>query len=66
MKKMKGMIALWAVLSVAAGSTALLAQKVEKKEEKRSKAEQLDITLLMKAADTVVAGQAQPTGSTVT
>jgi hypothetical protein len=61
-KKMRGMIALWAVLSVAAGSSALLAQNVDKKQdEKRSKAEQLDITLLMKAADTV-----QPTGSTAT
>jgi hypothetical protein len=67
MKKMRGMVALCVALSVAAGSSALLAQKVDKKqEEKRSKAEQLDIEVLLKAVDTVVAGQAAATGTMVT
>jgi hypothetical protein len=47
---------------VAAGSSALLAQKADNKQEvKRSKAEQLDIEVLLKAVDTVAAGQAAPT-----
>ena len=67
MKKMRGMVALCVALSVAAGSSALLAQKVDKKqEEKRSKAEQLDIAVLLKAVDTVAAGQATPTDTMVT
>lgn len=67
MKKMRGMVALCVALSVAAGSSALLAQKVDKKqEEKRSKAEQLDIEVLLKAVDTVAAGQAAATGTMVT
>jgi hypothetical protein len=67
MKKMRGMVALCVALSVGAGSSALLAQKVDnKQEEKRSKAEQLDIAVLLKAVDTVAAGQAAPTDTTVT
>jgi len=70
MKKMRGMVALCVALSVAAGSSMLLAQKVEKvdkkQEEKRSKAEQLDVAVLIKAVDTVAAGQAAPTDSMVT
>ena len=67
MKKMRGMVALCVALSVAAGSSALLAQKVDKKqEEKRSKAEQLDIAVLLKGVDTVAAGQAAPTNTMVT
>ena len=61
MKKMRGMVALCVALSVTAGSPALLAQKAENKEVKRSKAEQLDIEVLLKAVDTVSAGQAAPT-----
>jgi len=62
MKKMRGMVALCVTLSVAAGSSALLAQKADNKQEvKRSKAEQLDIEVLLKAVDTVSAGQAAPT-----
>ena len=62
MKKMRGMVALCVALSVAAGSSALLAQKADNKQEvKRSKAEQLDIEVLLKAVDTVAAGQAAPT-----
>jgi hypothetical protein len=56
------MVALCVALSVAAGSSALLAQKADNKQEvKRSKAEQLDIEVLLKAVDTVAAGQAAPT-----
>ena len=67
MKKMRGMVALCVALSVAAGSSALLAQKADKKQdEKRSKAEQLDIAVLLKAVDTVAAGQAAATGTMVT
>jgi len=66
MKKMRGMVALCVALSVTAGSSALLAQKVDKKQEdKRSKAEQLDIAVLLKGVDTVAAGQAA-TNTTVT
>jgi hypothetical protein len=67
MKKMRGMVALCVTLSVAAGSSALLAQKVDKQqEEKRSKAEQLDIAVLLRAVDVVAAGQATPTDTMVT
>src|SRR5258707_693714 len=67
MKKMRGMVALYVALTVAAGSSALLAQNVDKKqEEKRSKAEQLDIAVLLKGVDTVAAGQAAPTDTMVT
>ena len=67
MMKMRGILALCVAMTVAAGSSALLAQKVDKKqEEKRSKAEQLDIAVLLKAVDTVTAGQAAPTDSMVT
>jgi hypothetical protein len=66
MKKMRGMVALCVALSLA-GSAALIAQKVDKKQdEKRSKAEQLDIAVLLKAVDTVAAGQAAATGTMVT
>ena len=66
MKKMRGMVALCVALSLA-GSSALLAQKVDKKQdEKRSKAEQLDIAVLLKAVDTVAAGQAAASGTMVT
>lgn len=60
--KMRGIVALCAALSVVAGSSALLAQKAadKKQEEKRSKAEQLDIAVLVRAVDTIVAGQAVP------
>ena len=44
----------------------MLAQKADKKAEvKRSKAEELDIAVLLKAVDTVEAGQAAATGTTV-
>jgi len=67
MKKMRGIVALCFTLSVAAGSSALLAQKVDQKQdEKRSKAEQLDVAVLLKAVDTVAAGQAAATDSMVT
>jgi hypothetical protein len=67
MKKMRGMVALCVALSVTAGSSALRAQKVDKKEEvKRTKAELLDIDILLKAADAVEAGQAQPSGTMAT
>ena len=66
MKKMRGMVALCVALSVTAGASALLAQKVEQKEVKRSKAEELDIAVLLKAVDTVEAGQAAATGTTAT
>jgi len=61
------MVALCFALSVAAGSSALLAQKVDQKQDvKRSKAEQLDVAALLKAVDTVAAGQAAATESMVT
>ena len=63
---MRGMVSLCVALGLAAGAPALLAQKVEKKAEvKRSKAEELDIAVLLQAADTVEAGQAAATGTTV-
>ena len=61
MRKMRGMVALCAVLSLAAGSSALLAQKVDKKqEEKRSKAEQVDNDTLVTVVDAVAAGRVPP------
>ena len=43
MKNVRGMVALWVALSVVGSSSALLAQKAEQKEVKRTKAEQVDI-----------------------
>lgn len=60
MKKMRGMVALCVALSVAAGSSALLAQKDDKKEVKRTKAEQVDIDTLVSAVDAVSAGKPAP------
>jgi len=66
MKKIRGMSAVCVALSLMAGGSALLAQKADKKAEvKRSKAEELDIAVLLKAVDTVEAGQAAATGTTV-
>jgi len=48
MKKMRGMVALCVALSVAAGSSALLAQKPTRSRKKARKAEQLDIAVLLK------------------
>ena len=67
MKKIRGMGALCVALSLMVGGSALLAQKADKKTEvKRTKAEELDIAVLLKAVDTVEAGQAAATGTSVT
>ena len=57
MKNVRGMVALWVALSVVGSSSALLAQKAEQKEVKRTKAEQVDIDALLKAADGAQGGQ---------
>jgi hypothetical protein len=59
MKKMRGIVALCAALTIAVGSSALLAQKADnsKKEVKRTKAEQVDIDTLVTVVDGVAAGK---------
>jgi hypothetical protein len=57
MKKMRGIVALCVALTMTAGTTALLAQKDDnKKEVKRSKAEQVDFDTLTMAVDSTVEG----------
>jgi hypothetical protein len=58
-KKMRAIVALCAALTIAVGSSALLAQKADnsKKEVKRTKAEQVDIDTLVTVVDTVAAGK---------
>ena len=66
MKKIRGMSVFCVALSLMVGGAALLAQKVDKKAEvKRSKAEELDIAVLIKNADAVEAGQAPATGTAI-
>lgn len=61
MKKMRGIVALCVALTMGAGTTALFAQKADnKKEVKRSKAEQVDIDTLVTVVDAVSAGRAAP------
>ena len=64
MRNKKAIVALGVTLCVAVGSSTLVAQK--KDEPKRSKAEQLDIDVLLRASDLVESGQAMPTESMVT
>ena len=57
-KHMRVVVALCAALSLVAGSSVLLAQKGDnKKEVKRSKAEQIDIDTLVTVVDNVAAGK---------
>src|SRR6476620_11755017 len=58
-KKMRGIVALCAALTVAFGSSAVIAQKAadDKKEVKRTKAEQVDIDTLVTTVDSVAAGR---------
>ena len=57
-KHMRVVVALCAALSVVAGSSVLLAQKGDnKKEVKRSKAEQIDIDTLVTVVDSVASGK---------
>ena len=66
-KKMRGIGALCVALTMAVGSTALLAQKADpKKEVKRTKAEQVDIDTLVTVVDNVAAGRAAPADIAVT
>jgi len=64
-KKMRGIVALGAALTIGLGSSAVMAQKATdaKKEVKRTKAEQVDIDTLVTVVDSVAAGQAATTGS---
>lgn len=58
MKKMRGIVALCVALTMGAATPVLLAQKAEnKKEVKRSKAEQVDIDTLVTVVDAVSAGR---------
>jgi hypothetical protein len=58
MKKMRGIVALCVALTMTAGTTALLAQKEDnKKEVKRSKAEQVDFDTLTMVVDNSVEGR---------
>ena len=71
MKKMRGMVALCAALTVglAQGSSVLLAQKADNKkpEVKRTKAEQIDIDTLVTVVDAVAGGRvAAPSDIAVT
>jgi len=68
MKKMRGIVALCVALTMSAGTTALLAQKADnKKEVKRTKAEQVDIDTLVTVVDAVAAGRvAAPSDIAVT
>lgn len=57
-KQMRSIVALCAALSVVAGSSALLAQKGDNKNQvKRSKAEQVDIDTLVTIVDNVATGK---------
>jgi hypothetical protein len=58
-KKMRGIVALCAALTIAGASSAVLAQKATdaKKEVKRTKAEQVDIDTLVTVVDSVGAGR---------
>jgi hypothetical protein len=58
-KKMKGIVALCAALTIGVGSSALLAQKADAKkvEVKRTKAEQVDIDTLVTVVDSAAAGR---------
>jgi hypothetical protein len=58
-KKMRGIVALCAALTISVGSSALLAQKADAKkvEVKRTKAEQVDIDTLVTVVDSVAAGR---------
>src|SRR5262247_2606952 len=60
-KKMRGIVAVGAALTIGLGASAL-AQKAPdaKKEVKRTKAEQVDIDTLVGVVDSVAAGQAAP------
>jgi hypothetical protein len=69
MKKMRGIVALCAALTIGLGSSALSAQKAAdpKKEVKRTKAEQVDIDTLVTTVDSVAAGRvAAPSDIAVT
>jgi len=67
-KKIRGIVALGAALTIGLGSSAVMAQKATdaKKEVKRTKAEQVDIDTLVTVVDSVAAGQAAPSDVTVT
>jgi len=67
-KKMRGIVALGAALTIGLGSSAVMAQKATdaKKEVKRTKAEQVDIDTLVTVVDSVAAGQAAPSDIAVT
>jgi hypothetical protein len=58
-KKMRGIVALCAALTIGLGSSAVMAQKAAdaKKEVKRTKAEQVDIDTLVTVVDSVAAGR---------
>ena len=59
MKKMRGIVALCVALTIGAGTSVLIAQKADnKKEVKRTKAEQLDIDTLVSVVDNLSAGRA--------
>src|SRR5712691_607061 len=60
MKKMRGIVALCAALTMGLGSPALLAQQKpdNRKEVKRGKAEQIDFDTLVNLVDGVAAGRA--------
>jgi hypothetical protein len=69
MKKMRGIVALCVALTIGGGTSALLAQNAadNKKEVKRSKAEQVDIDTLVTVVDAVSAGRvAAPSDIAVT
>ena len=57
-KKMRGIVALCAALTIGVGSSALLAQRADAKkvEVKRTKAEQVDIDTLITVVDSVAGG----------
>jgi hypothetical protein len=58
MKKMRGIVALCAALTIGIGSSAMLAQKADdKKEVKRTKAEQVDLDTLAMVVDNTLAGR---------
>src|SRR5262245_18648728 len=67
-KKMRGIVALGAALTIGLGSSVVMAQKATdaKKEVKRTKAEQVDIDTLVTVVDSVAAGQAAPSDIAVT
>jgi hypothetical protein len=58
MKKMRGIVALCVALTIGGATSALLAQNADnKKEVKRSKAEQVDIDTLVTVVDAVSRGR---------